>query len=88
MYQREDVKNLASNRLKFEIVDDSRLELLVKQGDDDEDCWFEVCQVFYTVLEEIMGETPRLTCCDPLFSMYCFESSSDENHDLDLTFDR
>ena len=74
MFKREDVRNLPGNRIKFETVEDAKLELLVYRRNSIGDPWFSVCQDVLEILENIFENPPDLTCFGDLFISYSFST--------------
>ena len=73
MFLKDNAVKLPSKHIKFDIIEDSKLELLVNQRGDDE-FYHRVCQDVLEVLEIIMGSPPNLTGFDEFFVTYAFET--------------
>ena len=83
MFTKENIVSLPGRHVKFDILEESKLEILVNNDEQFDD----VCQNTVEVLESIMEGSPRLIHYHELCIIYSFETSN-RVCVLDLTFNK
>ena len=72
MFTKENIVSLPGKHVKFDVLEESKIEILVNNSKLFDD----VCQDIIDVLESILEASPSLLVYDKLFILYSFGTSN------------